>query len=265
MGQAVSPSIDHLERTWRSIEELCAPLTEAEWKTPTGCPGWTVQDNVSHLVDYEASALGRPKPEHVPSDLSHTKNPLGESNEVGIDYRRRLSGKQVLDEFREVTSARLAQLQALTEDDLAREITTPAGPGTLTDMLTLRVMDTWSHEQDIRRAIGRPGHADGPVAVEAVAYFARFLPIIVGKRAAAPDGATVIVDVPGVHRAAIEVVDGRARLLDAEPTSASVTLTMPAVTFAALVCGRSDAPDDVEITGDDALGRAIVANLGFMP
>jgi hypothetical protein len=40
---------------------------------------------------------------------------------------------------------------------------------------------------------------------------------------------------------------------------------MPATTFAALVGGRTDAPDDVEIVGDEELGRRVVANLGFLP
>lgn len=261
-----SPSIEHLEATWASIVDLCADLTEDQWKTPTGCPGWTVQDNVAHLVDYEAGALGRPRLEAaVPEGLDHLKNPLGEANEVGVEARRPLPGAEVLAELREVTAARSAQLRELTAEDLAREITTPAGPGTVADMLTLRVMDTWAHEQDIRRALDRPGHTSGPAVDEAVAYWAQYLPYVIGKRAGAPDGTTVVIEVGDQHRSSIEVVDGRARpaaRLDGAPT---VTLAMPTTTFAALVGGRTDAPDDVAITGDDDLGRRIAANLGFLP
>jgi uncharacterized protein (TIGR03083 family) len=268
MGAApspVSPSIDHLEITWQSILELCADLTEEDWKRPTGCPGWSVQDNVAHLVDYESGALGRPRPEvSLPEARDHLKNPLGEANEVGVEARRSLSGAAVLAELQEVTAARVAQLRALTEGDLAREVPTPAGPGTVADMLTLRVMDTWSHEQDIRRALGRPGHTSGPAVDEAVAYWSQYLPYVVGKRAGAPDGAMVVLEL-GDQRTAVEVVDGRARVaatLDREPT---VRLSMPATTFAALVGGRTDAPDDVAIAGDEELGRRIVASLAFLP
>jgi uncharacterized protein (TIGR03083 family) len=193
------------------------------------------------------------------------KNPLGEANEVGVEARRRLPGREVLAELREVAAARSGQLRALTAEDLAREVTTPAGPGTMADMLTLRVMDTWSHEQDIRRALGRPGHIAGPAVDEAVGYWAQYLPFVVGKRAGAPDGATVVIEVGDGHRSAIEVVDGRARAaasLDGEPT---VTLTMPTPTFAALVGGRTDAPEDVTITGDEDLGRRVVAGFGVLP
>ena len=265
MTAAVSPSIDNLAATWRSLDELCSDLTEEQWKTPTGCPGWTVQDNVAHLVDYEATALGRSRPDHRPADLTHTKNELGVANEVGVDLRRGWTGQQVLAELREVTAARREQLLGFTEEDLARPVDTPAGPGTMADMLRLRVMDTWSHEQDIRRALGRPGHVDGPAAEEAVDYFAQFMPYVVAKRAGAPDGATVVFRIGDLRRVAVGVVGGRGRLAEQEPDDPTASLTMPVTTFAAQVGGRSDAPDDVELSGDEDLGRAIVANLGVMP
>jgi uncharacterized protein (TIGR03083 family) len=260
-----SPSIAHLELLWESISGVCADLSEDEWRLPTGCPGWTVQDQVAHLIDYESGALGRPRPDHTPRDLAHTKNAMGESNEVGVDFRRPQPGHEVLAELREVAAARSAQLRSLSAADLAHEITTPAGPGTVADMLTLRVMDTWSHEQDIRRAVGRPGHDSGPAVAEAVAYFSRFLPLIVGKRAAAPDGTLVVFDIGDVHHLAVEVVDGRAR--EAAPSAAepTVTLSLAPSTFAALVGGRSDAPDDARIGGDEVLGRTILSCLAFLP
>jgi uncharacterized protein (TIGR03083 family) len=271
MPASVSPSIDNLELTWRSLVDLCAGLSDEEWQLPTGCPGWSVQDQISHLIDYESRALGRPAPDGEAKPFPHTKNALGESNEIGVEHRRGRSGREVLDELREVTAARSAQLRALTADDLAGEALTPVGPATVADMLRLRVMDTWSHEQDIRRAVGRPGHDRGPAVEATVAYFSQFLPLIVGKRAAAPDGAVVVIEIGDVDRAVIEVVDGRARPVeadaDADATGRTPTthLSMPATTFGALVGGRSDVPEDVVIDGDADLGHRIIGALGFMP
>ena len=260
------PMVEHLATTWTSIDALCASLGEADWKQPTGCPGWTVQDNLSHLVDYEAFALGRERPDHVVADLSHTKNVMGESNEVGVDARRIRSGREVLGEFREVTAERLERLEQLTEEDLDREAQTPIGPGTVRDLLTLRVMDTWSHEQDIRRALGRPGHTEGPVVAHSIGYFCRFLPYVVGKAAAAPEGSTAVVLVGDLPPVAIDVVGGKARLAAEVPVDPTVLLRTDVTNFAALVGGRSDArPDEVTIAGDIDLGRRIVAALGFMP
>lgn len=262
-------SVENLGRTWTSIEALCASLSEEQWKRPTALPGWSVQDNLSHLVDYESRALGRPGPDHTPPDLGHTRNAIGRSNEVGVDYRRRWTGEQVLAEFREVTTARLAQLRSLTDDDMARPVDTPAGPGTVADMLTLRVMDTWTHEQDIRTALRRPGHLEGPVVDQSLAHFTGFLPYLVGKRAGAPDGARVVVEIAGHDPIAIEVVDRRARRTDTVPADPDVTVRTDVATFAALVNGRVDASDagldeHIEIIGDQVLGRAIVDNLTVM-
>ena len=50
--------IDLMEGVWQSIGSLCSSFTEIQWKTPTDCPGWSVQDQVSHLVGAESSILG---------------------------------------------------------------------------------------------------------------------------------------------------------------------------------------------------------------
>jgi uncharacterized protein (TIGR03083 family) len=260
----VSASVENLAIVWSSIDQLCSGLPAGQWDLPTGCPGWTVKDHLSHLVDYEARALGRPAPGHEPGPLPHVKNEMGQANEIGVDARRPRPGPEVLAEFREVTGERLARLRALTGQDLAAPVATPSGPGTMADLLTLRVMDSWMHEQDIRRATGRPGDVDGPAAGEAVGYFTRFLPYVVGKRAAAPDGSKVVFRVGGRDPVAVQVAGGRGSLA-ADAGGATVSLAIPVTTFAALAGGRSDAPADASITGDEALGRRVLASMGLMP
>lgn len=260
------PLVEQLAATWRSISELGATLSETEWKRPTGCPGWTVQDQVAHLIDFESHALGRPRPDHAVGEVPHARNDMGRVNEIGVDVRRVRSGAEVLAEFDEVTAARLAQLSPLAEDALDTETTTPIGPGTIRDLLTLRIMDTWSHEQDIRRAVGRPGHLDGPVVATAVEYWSRFLPYAVGKLAQAPEGSTVVFVVDDLPAIPVAVEGGRGKLAEAAPPSPTVRLRMGPGTLAALVGGRADAdPGAVEVEGDEVLGRRIASNLGFMP
>lgn len=260
------PLVEQLAATWTSIEKLCAGLGEADWKRATGCPGWTVQDQLSHVIDYESFALGRPRPEHKVADLAHTKNDMGAVNEIGVDARRALPGGAVLAEFIDVMGDRLERLRTLTEDALEGETQTPVGTGTVRDLLTLRVMDSWSHEQDIRRALGRPGHAEGPAVETAVRYLSQFLPFAVAKKAGAPEGSSVVIEVEGVAATSVVVENGRGRAVDETIDDPTCRLRMDAPTFVALVGGRSDArPDDVQIEGDQALGRRIVGNLGFLP
>jgi uncharacterized protein (TIGR03083 family) len=261
---SVHNSAENLAIVWDSIDRLCSDLADDEWELPTGCPGWTVKDHLSHLVDFEARAIGQPAPEHDPGPLPHLKNDLGRANEVGVDARRPRSGAEVLAEFRSVTAQRLAGLRQLTGQDLAAQTMTPAGPGTVADMLTLRVMDSWTHEQDIRRAVGRPGHERGPAADEAVGYYSHFLPYVVGKRAAAPEGAKVVFRIGHAEPVAVEVTGGRGRPA-AGPADATVTLVMPVTTFAALAGGRGDVPDDVTVTGDRTLGQRVLESMSLMP
>jgi len=262
----LNTSVENLAITWKSIEKVCSGLERGQWELATGCPGWSVRDQVSHLIDYESRAVGLPAPERAPADLPHLphlKNDLGRSNEVGVDFRRSRSGTEVLEEFRQVTAKRLTQLRGLTEKDLAAEVMTPAGPGTVADMLTLRVMDSWSHEQDIRRAVGSPGHLEGPAVDEAVGYFARFVPYVVAKRAAAPEGSRVAFRIGERDPMVVEVVGGRGRLTTgSHPT---VSLAIPLATFAALVGGRSDAPADAALSGDHELGQRVLESMSLMP
>lgn len=243
--------VQALADTWTSIADLGESLSEADWKRPSGCPGWTVQDNVSHLIDYESFALGRPRPDHTVGDAGHLKNDMGRMNEIGVDVRRTRTGAEVLAEFRDVTDERLARLRSVTESKLDEEAQTPIGPGTVRDLLTLRVMDSWSHEQDIRRALGRPGHEGGRAAGITVAYLGQF--IGVARRRGGVEGAVrfVIGEGPTITKG------------EGDPV---VTLHMDAPTFVALCGGRADAPAaDVRVDGDAAAGERVIANMGFLP
>jgi uncharacterized protein (TIGR03083 family) len=260
----VHTSVENLAIVWASVVRLCSGLPDGKWDLPTGCPGWTVKDHLSHLVDYEARALGWPAPQHEPSPLPHVRNALGRANEIGVDARRAQSGAAVLREFREVTAGRLAQLRQLTGQDLTGPAVTPAGPGTVADMLTLRVMDSWTHEQDIRRAAELPGHGEGPAVDKAVGYFTRFLPYVVGKRAAAPDGSRVVFRIGEQVPVVVDVAGGRGKPGD-DPQGATVTMIIPVTTFAALAGGRSDVPGDVVISGDRQLGGRVLESMSLMP
>jgi uncharacterized protein (TIGR03083 family) len=263
--------VDKLEQVWKSIADLCSGLTEAQWKTPTDCPKWSVQDHVVHILGTESSLLGRPAPKHTPQDMSHVKNDIGKRNEVWVDSRRSLPGATVLKEFQEVTQDRLRVLRHMSEAGFSKQTQTPVGPGSVRDFMQIRIFDAWVHEQDIRRALGRPGHLEGPVAEHSVGRIAMAMPFVVGKKAQTPDGATVVFEVigPAGRTLAIRVDSGRARPLETPPDTPTVRLTMDVETFNCLGCGRWD-PDEVlasgkvRIDGDRALGETVVRQMNFM-
>ena len=263
--------VDLMERVWRSIDSLCSPLSAAQWKTPTDCPGWSVQDQVSHLVGAESQILGNPRPSHTPKETGHVKNDVGQSNEVVVDYRRSWPGPKVLEEFRELTGQRLGLLRGLTDEQFAAETPTPIGPGTLTEFVRIRIFDAWVHEQDIRRALKVPGELEGPVAAHSVGRVARALPFVVARKAQAPDGVTVVFNItgPAGRVVPVGVEGGRGSELDLEPASPTVRITSDVETFACLGCGRWDPAEalrsgKITVAGDTALGEAIVTNMNIM-
>ena len=189
--------VDLMEHVWRSIDGLCSSLSEPEWKTPTDCPGWTVQDQVAHLGGAESRILGNPAPDHIPGETGHVKSEGGLSNEVLVDWRRSWTGRQVLDEFRDLTGQRVTALRSMTDEEFAAETQTPLGPAPVSEFISIRIMDAWVHEQDMRRALGRPGELEGPTAAHSLGRLIRAMPFVVARRAQAPDGATVVFDIAG--------------------------------------------------------------------
>lgn len=261
----------HLNQVWSSMAELGEQLSEADWKRPTEVPGWSVQDNLTHIVGIELTILGEPAPDHEPPDgLAHVKNDIGVHNEVFVDSRRELSGVEALAEFRAVTQRRLADLARYGPDDFARESWTPMGPGTVRDLLPFRVFDSWVHEQDMRRAVGRPGDLDSPVAAVALARIVGAMPFVVGKKAGAPDGSTVVFELSGPLGRAVAIgVDGRAALLDSVPDVPTVSIVTDTETFARLAVGRLDPPSaldagTVRLFGDQGLARRVVEEMNFL-
>ena len=264
-------TVANMERVWSAIMTLGSTFTEGEWKTPTDCPGWTVQDQVAHMLGSESRLLGLPVPNHTPQDPRHVKNESGQRNEVWVDWYRAWSGAQVLQRFQEVTGERLHVLRAMRPEDFAAQTQTPIGPGSMRDLLHIRIFDAWVHEQDMRRAVKRPGDLAGPVAEHAIGRVAMAMPYVVGRKVKPADGTTVVFAMPGAagRSVALRMEGGRAKSLDDIPVTPTVRLSMDAETFACLGCGRwtpeaTLQAGKVQITGDIALGQTILAQMNIM-
>jgi len=260
--------VDALDDVWQSIADMGAGLTETEWKTETECPGWSVQDNVAHLIGTESVIMGRPAPDQAPPDLPHIKNDAGRRNEVWVDSRRDRSGTEVLADFDEITAERIRTLRDTDDAGFGAESWTPVGPATVRDLLPFRVFDSWAHEQDIRRAIGRPDHLTGPGADLSLGRITDALPYVVGKKVQPPDGTTVVFNRDD-KTTAITVEGGRARQLDQPPDDPTATLTMATDTLTRLALGRGNPTQilqsgAVQIEGDDQLGTKLVNEMNFM-
>jgi len=265
------PVVSALQTVWSSISELCAGIEGAEWERPTECPGWSVKDNVSHMIGTELMLAGRPAPSAAPAGLAHVKNPIGVLNEAWVEERRGRDPASVRTEFDAVTAERLTALRAMGDDDFARQIQTPVGPGTYELFMQIRAFDCWMHEQDMRRALGRPGHQTGPVAELSIARLTSGLGFVVGKKLAAPEGTSVVVEITGpIERTlAVRVEGGRAQALDPPPAEPTVRVRMDTEPFVCLAGGRWTGTQALErgrvgIEGNKDLGAALVSALAIV-
>jgi uncharacterized protein (TIGR03083 family) len=267
------PLVLRLDEVWRDIAELCGGLTAAEWNAPTDCPGWTVFDNVAHMIGTERMLAGeQPSTSDAAASAPHVRNDIGKANEQWISTYAGWDGSKLLDEFRAVTERRLETLRALTAEQWDAEGFTPEGPGPYRQFMAIRVFDCWYHDQDIREALDQPGFLEGAVADLSLRRIpTKALGYVVGKKAGAPAGSSVAFVVEGdpLITAAISVPpEGRAVLLDATPDAPTVRITTDRRTFARLAGGRWSGPHArahgvVRVEGDEPLGDRVVDNMAF--
>ena len=260
-----------LGEVWSSLDNLLTGLGDDEWSMPTPLPGWSVQDNVAHIVGTEAMLSGEPGPaiEVDREANAHVRNDIGVFNEQWVESLRAVAPSEVLSRFRVLTAARLGTLEAMSDDEWNAESFTPAGKDTFGRFMQIRVFDCWLHEQDIRDAVGQPGHESG-LAVEVVLdEMATALGFVVGKKAGAATGQSVtfaLTDGGSIVRELHVEVGERATVVPELSGPATVTLTMPIGVMTRRCAGRVGADellDQVVIDGDLALASRILQNQSY--
>jgi uncharacterized protein (TIGR03083 family) len=266
------PVVDHLGEVWTSLSGACEHLDDAEWGFPTDCPGWSVRDQLSHLIGVERMLLGEPSPQAPGATPDHVRNPIGEINEGWVEVRRTRPGDEVLTEFVETTGRRLEVLRAMSPAEFDVIGPSPVGQVPYREFMETRVIDSWAHEQDVRRALGRPGGRNGPGEATSLDRCERAMPFVVGKRVAPPDRTVVCFDVAGdLGRQVVVGMDGaRASLLPTTSgSSPTAVLSMDQETFWRLGFGRVEpaevlATGAVTLEGDVVLGNRVLGAMSFM-
>ncbi len=248
---------------------LVREIPPEQWDLPTDLAGWSVKDNVAHTAHLEAVLAGAPEEMIEVAEAPHLKSPMSYYTEQGVLARRDRDMESLAEEIEQSVATRYAALQATPPTDpKAAPPRTPGGvPWDTRTLLNNRPFDVWMHEQDIRRAIERPGGFGGPPAEHVLRTLGRSLPMVVGKRVAPPVGTTIRVEVPeaGLRWSVRVGDDGRAAATD-DALAAATTVTLSAEDFVVLAGGRR--PVDTtqpRITGDEEIGRRLVESLAVTP
>jgi uncharacterized protein (TIGR03083 family) len=264
--------LQQLVEVWHSAARdtiaLLRSLDDADWSSPTDLPGWDVRAIAAHLAHLESELAGNPQQQVEVPPAPHVKGLLGEFTEGGVLARASRTTDELIDELESSVEQRYAELTGNPPTDASAP-----GPGfagvigwSWQTLLTNRPLDLWMHEQDIRRALGRPGGLDSAGAVHSAEVYAKSLPFVLGKKVGAPAGTSVVLETTGAQRRVLAAQvgdDGRGVAVGQLTTEPTARLVLDFESWIILVGGRrTPAEVDVEVHGDEALATKLLDNLG---
>ena len=269
---AIHPEMERLRLAWlesvEAISTLGATLSDEEWEAPTPCPGWSRKDLISHMVGLESRVLGGeiPDPETVDVAKPWVKNPSASFMEIDVEVRRARRGQIVFGEFIDITHLRNEawQLDSRVPETLIHF--DPFGEISLGLLLARRVMDIWTHNQDLRTSLGIPGDELGLGAQHSWMLLGAGLPMVFGKRGGAKPGQSLSLEVRDCFTSLIEVNnEGKAAfvsVLNAPTTSISIS----AHEWYLLATGREGRENATPIvSGDTELAERVLTNFSVTP
>jgi uncharacterized protein (TIGR03083 family) len=270
--------LDAWEQTLRAVSILGRICTPTQWEAPTECPGWSVGDVVRHLSWAEAFVAGRRDPEHDIdwSTFPHVDGDFARMTETGVDVRRAQTQVESCDELDGLIDLRLAQIMALDDLSLESEVLGLFGSHVpLERLLRIRIFDSWTHLQDVRRAVGHPGDLATPGAQVSALQMARATSFVLARSIEAPAGTTWRVTVSGpIAFERWAGIDDDLRGVDIDdvsrPEAPTIALDTDWETYARLGGGRLDVtgPEVLEratVTGDPALTPRVLESLAITP
>jgi uncharacterized protein (TIGR03083 family) len=232
---------DEVEALWDRFDAVLADLDEDDWHRPVpSCPGWDVHDLVGHIGGLTTMFAGLPQPE-PPAGWAPPEGagPIDSFTEAAVAARR---GRTPRDQLEELALARRTWTDGLRAlPDLDGEAMGPTGKTTQREFVRVRLFDLWHHLWDLHAALGKPFDLtdDSLAAVTCHGYVLQRVPFLYGKRAGAPEWASVRLrlGVPLEVDRSVIVSDGRADWTD---VPAADTVEGPAAAFTLTITGRLD-------------------------
>src|SRR5665647_3310368 len=103
--------VDAFAQTTQAVVDLGRGCEVHDLAQPTDCRGWTVHDQMSHVVGVEAWLEGHKDPRVDMPHYEHIRNDLGKKVEYAVEVRRGRTGSELVSELEHVLAERLSTLQ----------------------------------------------------------------------------------------------------------------------------------------------------------
>jgi uncharacterized protein (TIGR03083 family) len=237
---AISP-VEAFGRAADAFHSLLVALAEDDWHVPV-LRHLDVQGLVGHLVGVEEAVQRSLSNDPEIAEADHVR-----STEPMASRQRGRSARDTRMEWREVTDRTLRLIAA--EADLARPVAVHGIRLPLTALLVVRAFELWTHENDIRRALGLPPSVPDTQTLRLMTELAvQLLPAAAGRTGQPSHPVELHLVLTGAGGGTWDLVVGQGA---ATPTPADVVLD--AVDFCRLVAHRVHPSElDVYLAGDRA-------------
>ena len=187
-----------------SLLELLSSLAAGQWQAPTVCPGWSVKDVALHLLGGDIDLLSRRRDGAAPADapsrpagFQELVVSLDRLNQTWVEATRRISPR-LLCERLAVTGEATRQYLSSLELSAVEESVSWIRPDPVPNWLDVarQYTERWTHQQQIRDAVGVPGLKEPAFLAPVLATFVHALPRAF-TGVPAPVGTTVEVGIAG--------------------------------------------------------------------
>lgn len=266
-------AIDLFPEMHAHLIDLLSSLTPDEWAAPTICTPWSVKDLAAHIAGDDLGHLSWQRDHHEsaagPDGWDELVAFINRQNEQWVEAMRRFSPAVIIDMLRSSGDRFVAHLRTL---DLASTGPTVdwAGPGSHPTWLHVarEYTERWSHQQQIRDAVNKPGLKDRRFFAPLLDAYIRGVPHAF-RDVEALEGTHVRIEITGEAGDAWSLVraDGRWALYTAVDTPPAAGATLDQETAWRLFT-RGVTPEasraGAVLSGDAALAEQVLRTVSVL-
>lgn len=193
-------------RQRRRLEAMLGALSDTEWKSPSRCDGWTVQDVIAHLVgvngfwDVSVSAGIAGTPTRVLAGFDPAAHPP-----LMVEAMRAQTPQGVLEQFVKSNDGFLRALADLDEHGWSTIAESPAGHVPIRLLAHHALWDCWVHERDVALPLGLTPAAEPDEMQSCLHYAAAVSPALAISSGAEWDGVFAVEATDPELRFTVEV------------------------------------------------------------
>ncbi len=261
-----------LEQERAAFVTLLEQLSADEWASSTECPAWTVKGIALHVLGDDLSLLSRQRDQAQPAvfrndagEWAGSYRSLDEFNEHWVSTAEFFSHELIVELLRETGAWTLEWYTAVDPDALGEAVWFYSEDPTPYWMIAAREhWERWIHQNQIRRATGRPLLDEEGLLKTVIGTVMRAFPHAF-RALRVDDGMTVGVSVAELGDWTVQREHGAWRLYEGADAGANVGLSVPresAVPLFSRGLTADEITHAVTVQGDSNIGGLIVGGFG---